>query len=375
MILYKIIVEFNNLFSIYLYDNYKDFNTKLLIETIKNTNYNISLKYHFIFWISYFTFNFIRWGNYFQDYRYSLKSNLVEFPLHIIIVYFSIYYLIPNYILNKKYFKFLFLFISALALLYVIRTGLNYLLVSENIWPEAVGVHKAFSPNHIVAVILGEIYVIALASAIKLTVDWVYEKRRNDYLKKVQLRSELDFLKTQMQPHFFFNTLNNLYSLSIEKSDRAPEVILKLSEIMQYVLYDVKDSKISLLKEINYIHNYLELEKLRYGDALKSNLTIVGNLDDAEVPPLLFLPFIENCFKHGTTDGDSIKVDIHIVKKENELIFKVENNFNSNQKNESKHGIGISNVKRRLQLLYNDNFNLNTNIFANKFMVKLKIPI
>ena len=346
-----------------------------MIETIKNTNFKIPLKYHFIFWISYFTFNLIRWGSYFNDYWYSLKSNLVEFPLHIIIVYFSIYYLIPKFILNKDYFKFLVYFSSALALIYVLRTGLNYLLVSKNIWPEAQGNQHAFTFNHIVAVVLGEVYVIALASAIKLTVDWVYEKRRNDILKKIQLRTELNFLKTQIQPHFFFNTLNNLYALSIEKSDHAPEVILKLSEIMQYVLYDIKNSNISLLKEINYIHNYLELEKLRYGDAMHSNLDLIGNMNGTKIPPLLLFPFIENCFKHGAQNNEIIYVDISIEKKDKELIFKIENSFNSNDKKESKHGIGITNVKRRLQLLYNNKFKLNTTIFGNKFTVNLKIPI
>jgi len=266
-------------------------------------------------------------------------------------------------------------FIVSLAFLYTIRTGLNYLLVTENIWPEAEGIQKAFTFNHVVAVVLGEIYVITLASAIKLTVDWIAEKRRNDQLQKQQLRTELNFLKSQIQPHFFFNTLNNLYALAIEKSDKAPEVILKLSEIMQYVLYEVKEPKISLLKEINYIHSYIDLEKLRYGDFVKSKLTIKGNVDTMSVPPLLFLPFIENCFKHGTKNNDTIVIKINFEKKDNELLFHVENSFNSSNNVESKHGIGIENVKRRLKLLFNDNFILKTSILDNKYLVRLKIPI
>ena len=346
-----------------------------MINTLKNTSYKIPLKYHFIFWISYFLFNFIRWGSYFNDYLYSLKSNLVEFPLHIIIVYFNIYYLIPRFIVNKKYFKYFLYFSCSLGVIYLLRTSLNYLLVSKNIWPEAVGLHSAFSFNHVVAVILGEIYVIALVSAIKLTVDWIFEKKKNDSLIKEQLSNELKFLRTQIQPHFFFNTLNNLYALTLEKSDNAPVVILKLSEMMQYVLYDVKDTNISLLKEINYIHNYLELEKLRYGDHVSSKLNVVGNVGNIKVPPLLFLPFIENCFKHGATNSDHIIVDISFQKKGKELLFKVENNFNFHNKIEIKHGIGINNVKRRLHLLFQDKFKLKINTEGNKFVVVLKIPI
>lgn len=265
-------------------------------------------------------------------------------------------------------------FVASLALLYVIRTGLNYYLVTENIWPEAEGIQKAFTFNHIVAVVLGEIYVIALVSAIKLTLDWVAEKRKNDQLKKAQLRSELSFLKSQIQPHFFFNTLNNLYALAIEKSDRTPDMVLKLSEIMHYVLYDAKGSSILLSKEINYIHSYLELEKLRYGDTIHSRLNIKGNIDDVEVPPLLFLPFIENCFKHGGNNNSNIVVDINFKKTKDKLLFNVENNFNVENKVLTKHGIGIENVKRRLKLLYNNKFKLKTNIFDDKYSVKLTLP-
>ena len=255
------------------------------------------------------------------------------------------------------------------------RTELHFFLVSENIWPEAEANQKAFTFNHIIAVTIGIIYVIALASTLKLTFDWVFEKGRNEKLKKMQLLTELQLLKTQIQPHFFFNTLNNLYALAIEKSDNAPEAILKLSEMMQYVLYEVKESKISLLKEINYIHSYLELEKLRFGDAIKSKLIISGNIDGAVVPPLLFLPFIENCFKHGAKNNDAIQVNIIFEKKDKILLFYVENNFNVISNEATKHGLGIENVKRRLQLLYPGEFTLKTEVKERKYIVKLTIPL
>ncbi|MCK5677762.1 MAG: sensor histidine kinase [Flavobacteriaceae bacterium] len=339
------------------------------------SGFNIPIRYHIIFWITYFLFNFIRWGSYFNDYWYSLKSNLVEFPLHIIITYFVIYYLIPKFIVKKKYIHFFILLIVSLGLLYIIRTGLNYFLVSKNIWPEAEGIQQAFTFNHIIAVVLGEIYVISLVSVIKLTNDWINEIRKNDALKKIQLRTELNFLKTQIQPHFYFNTLNNLYALVIDKSPKAPDVVMKLSEIMQYVLYEAKEPRISLLKEINYVHSYLELEKLRYENKIKSIINIVGDVDDIEIPPLLFLPFIENCFKHGTKNNDDIKVEIGFEINNNFLSFTVDNTFQNNDEKFIKHGIGIENVKRRLFLLYKDDFSLETKIKNNKFKVLLKLPI
>jgi LytS/YehU family sensor histidine kinase len=294
-------------------------------------------------------------------------------------VYFNIYYLIPKFILTKKYKTYILLFIVSLGILYVVRTGLNYFLVTKNIWPEAENPQQAFTFNHIVAVVLGEIYVVALATAIKLIFDWIYERNRVETLQKVQLKTELDFLKSQIQPHFFFNTLNNLYALTLEKSDIAPSVVLKLSEIMQYVLYDVKTPKIRLFTAINYIQNYLDLERLRYGDKVVANTEIIGNIEDVLVPPLLFLPFIENCFKHGAKNSDQIKVTISFENVSNKwLIFRVDNTLNeitTIEETNSKHGIGIQNVKRRLELLFPNNFELKTEIKNQKYCVHLKLPI
>lgn len=346
-----------------------------MISILKNTNFRIPLKYHVLFWVAYFTLNLVRWGSYFDDYWYSLRSSLVEFPLHIVIVYFTIYHLIPKYILNKRYAEFFVFFMGALTFIYCVRTGLNYLLVTKNIWPEAEGVQNAFQFNHILAVMLGEFYVVAFVTAIKLTVEWVHEKQKADNLKKLQLRTELNFLKSQIQPHFFFNTLNNLYALTLEKSDVASSVVLKLSDIMQYVLYEVKAPKISLLTEINYIKNFLDLEQLGKDDEIESKIELNGNLEGVEVPPLLFLPFIENCFKHGRVDNPHLNVQIRFKIKENKkLIFTVENNFNKLVKT-TKHGIGNSNVRRRLELLYGNQYKLEANVEKNNYKVKMSFPL
>lgn len=341
-----------------------------------NFNFKLPLRYHIIFWLGYFIFNVIRFGSLNDDYWYSVKSNLlVEFPLNIIITYFTIYYLIPKYILKKKYIQFFFYFTSSLTLFYFLKTGLTYFLVTKNIWPEEEGIRKAFTFNHIVEVTIGYIYVVTFVSAIKLTYDWINEKRRNEELKKIQLQTELNFLKNQIQPHFFFNTLNNLYALVIAKSDTAPDVVLKLSEIMQYVLYEAKEAKVNMLKSLNYTMNYLDLEKIRYGDKVKSSIDIKGNIDNIDVPPLLFLPFIENCFKHGTQNNDDIIVEIYFEIIGNFLYFTVENTFDNQNITPTNHGIGIQNVKRRLQLLYPGNFMLKNEIKENKYIVNLKIPV
>lgn len=339
------------------------------------SEFRIPVRFHLLFWTLYFIFNFFRFATINNDYWYSLKSNLIEFPLNIVITYFTIYFLIPRYILKKKYIHFFALFTLSLILFYLVRTGLNYILVTKEIWPEAQGNQEPFTLIHVVELIIGAVYVIALVSAIKLTYDWVNEKRRNDELQRAQLQTELNFLKSQIQPHFFFNTLNNLYALVIKNSPNAPNVVMKLSEIMQYVLYEVKEPRIGLMKSINYLYSYLELEKLRYGDRVKSEISIDGNIEDIEIPPLLFLPFIENCFKHGTGHQGDIKVLIDFVIKDNFLYFTVQNTFSKNKNTAPKHGIGIKNVKRRLDLLYGNKYSLKTKSKLNIFTVNLKLPL
>lgn len=348
----------------------------MILKWLKNTSSSIPKKYHVLFWISFFSFNVIRWGSYFDDYWYAIKANLIEFPLHIIIVYFNLYFLIPRFILKKKYGLYLLYFSLSLALLYVVRTALIYYIVGENIWPEAYEAQQPFTFNHIAAVIIGEVYVVGFATAIKLTADWIYERRRVEKLQEIQLKTELNFLKSQIQPHFFFNTLNNLYALTLEKSDVAPSVVLKLSDIMQYVLYEVKEPQIRLYDEIKYIQNYIDLERLRYGDNIESNTEIIGEIDHIMVPPLLFLPFIENCFKHGVNDKDKIQVDISFENHMNELlIFRVVNSFDQASIGTSKQGIGIQNVKRRLDLLFKKKYSFQTIVDKNEYAIELKIPI
>ena len=145
---------------------------------------------------------------------------------------------------------------------------------------------------------------------------------------------------------------------------------------MQYVLYEVKESEIRLYDEIKYIQNYIDLERLRYGDRVDSSSEMIGEISDVNVPPLLFLPFIENCFKHGVKDNDKVEVTISFENvRNNTLIFKVINSFDLLPDANLKQGIGIQNVKRRLELLFKDDYELNIIIDKTEYRVVLKIPI
>ncbi|EDP72790.1 putative two-component system sensor protein [Flavobacteriales bacterium ALC-1] len=326
--------------------------------------------------MSFFVFNVIRWGSYYHDYWYSFKSNLVTVTIGMALAYVNIYYLFPKYVLRKKYASYIFYFIIALCIFYVIRTELIYQFINENVWPESETPQNAYSFNHITVVFLIGIYDVALVTTIKLTADWIFERKRIEELQKTQLRTELNLLKSQIQPHFFFNTLNNLYALAISKSDDAPRVILKLSDMMQYVLYEVNSPKVTLLQEIKHIDNYIDIEKMRFSDRIESELNITGEIEDVQVPPLLFLSFVENCFKHGLKENDNIFINMSfkvIDKKYLEFILK--NNFNPNASKNNKQGIGLNNAKRRLNLLFLNNYTMESKIEDDTYILFLKIPI
>ncbi|CDF81045.1 signal transduction histidine kinase LytS [Formosa agariphila KMM 3901] len=278
--------------------------------------------------------------------------------------------------MRKRYWSYLFWLIFMLAMVYLVRTGLNYVLVTKNIWPEAGSSGQFLELNHIVAVVLGELYVIGFVSAIKLLIDWSIEKQRNEALAKLQLSTELKYLRTQIQPHFFFNTLNNLYALTLSKSDNAPQLVIKISDMMQYVLYEVNSSKADLFEEINHINNFIDIARLRFNDSIEFETDITGNIEDVEVPPLLFLTFIENSFKHGLKNSDKVTVAMSFeVKGKDYLEFNLVNSFNSNSDITNEQGIGIANTKRRLNLLFGSNYVLETTIRDNTYNLFLKIPI
>ena len=193
------------------------------------------------------------------------------------------------------------------------------------------------------------------------------------------MQSELKFLKSQINPHFFFNTLNNLYALTLKKSDLAPEIVLRLSEMMRYMLYESNEKEVSLEKEINYVINYIELEKLRQGERFQINFDIKGAPKQQKIAPLMFIPFLENSFKHGL--DSHIKagyVNAQLTLNEASVSLDIKNSKPKNVqpiKASKSGGIGLENVKRRLKLLYPNKHNLKINDATDFFHVALEINL
>lgn len=342
--------------------------------------YRISPLHHVVFWFIYFLFNFLRWGSYYSDYMLSLKGNMLGFPIHIILSYFTLYYLVPKFIKDRKFLTFSLILVGAIFIMVVIKFQLTRLLISSNVWPEGPVETSTFSFNYALTMMLGELYVVAFVTAIKITLDWMWESSRAVRLEKVQLETELRFLRTQISPHFLFNTLNNIYSLTLERSAKASEIILKLSELMRYMLYETNENKQDLRKELRCIQNYLDLERIRYGDSLHIKMDISGELDDKKIASMLLLPFVENAFKHGANKiKGPVNILIDIKVQEGYLFFTIVNTLPDPSKVpavQGPGGIGISNVRKRLELGYQkDEYQLRNYADQGTYKVELKLKL
>ena len=196
--------------------------------------------------------------------------------------------------------------------------------------------------------------IVGLALAIKLLNNWYLKQQETVQLSREKINAELQLLKSQVHPHFLFNTLNNIYSFILNRSPRAPEMIKKLSTLLNYILNECDRPLVPLSKELSLIRDYMELERIRYGDKLSMNMHIQGNASGKMISPLLLIPFVENSFKHGTSRMLTHPwVNLDIAIEDRSLNFKISNN-KPEQSNEpvNKKGIGLNNVKKRLQLLY-----------------------
>jgi two-component system, LytTR family, sensor kinase len=197
---------------------------------------------------------------------------------------------------------------------------------------------------------------------------------KSEAIKREKITMELAYLKSQINPHFLFNTMNNLYGLSLSEPEKTPDVILKISEMMRYMLYESNEERVPLTKEIEYLNSYIELEKIRYEGQTFVGFTVEGNTNNKLIAPLLLISFIENIFKHGDIQDINNQVVIYLKVEENQLIFKQKNTIAVREK-DKMGGLGLKNVERRLFLLYPDKYTLkvkNENgIYESELILKL----
>lgn len=297
-----------------------------------------------------------------------LVNNLTAL-LWIAVFYFNAYILTPKFIYTKKYFYYFLISLGMFAAIMAIHSWLFVSLITG----------KQFLLSRSIGF---NIPPFMLAIAVSTTYRMIIDKNKADkQLQEKQeenLKSELSFLRSQVSPHFMFNVLNNILALARLKSDQLEPTIFKLSTLMRYMLYETDEEKVSLQKEIDYLNSYIDLQKQRVAGKVKLEINIPQAEAHYEIAPMLLIPFIENAFKHGAGHIKNAQIDINMHVENDTLNFIVRNRYDASETNESKDktsGIGLTNVMRRLNILYKEKHDLLITKEDGWFIVSLQIKL
>ena len=285
-----------------------------------------------------------------HNWFFNLSKEAINVFLFAVIVYFNLLYLIPNYLTEKKFLIYCGLLIASVIVLTPIKIIIVYFMYYGSPKEQAALVHD------INWTFISTFFIAGSSTIFKIINDWVRHQRERKELETQTMQSELRFLKSQINPHFLFNTLNNLYALTLKKSDKAPEIVIKLSEMMRYMLYECNEKKVYLKKEVNYVRNYLDLERLRQGKNVDIHFTVNGEVTNQKIAPLMFIPFLENSFKHGLSNQLSrgfVNIVLNVENRNIHLFIENSKPETLPLRNHKKSGgIGLVNVRRRLNILY-----------------------
>jgi len=326
---------------------------------------------HLFFWILVLSFYVIFFGrrnnNYFQTFFF---VGLLM-PVTIATTYLLNYYLVPRYLMKEHYGLFLLYFLYTLIVSLfgeMMIAMLTFLLIAESNM-------KYMSPASvdIFFMLAALLVVVFLGMGIKMVLHWRNSKEEYQKLMRDKVEVELRFLKSQLHPHFLFNTLNNLYYLALEKSDKTPGAILALSELLDYVLHETKAEFISLEKELKQVENYIALESLRYEDRISVNVIIEGNVKNKRIAPMMLITLIENSFKHGVTQTiGKAWIKLHLRSEEEKIVVQLENSIR-NKKEWTTSGVGLKNLQNHLELLYGNRGQLKIEYSEESFIVRLEL--
>ena len=315
----------------------------------------------------------------FLSERYFSSFFILNNALIIAFYYLNSFLLIPRLLEHKKFLGYtliilgLLIFFGCLPRMYHYFFG-SFQVPSSGVRPPPQGrPHALLAPGNIAVFLL----VFVFSTGIKVINQWLRSEQRNKEIANEKLKAELSFLKAQINPHFLFNTLNNIYSLATDQSEHTAPAIMKLSNIMRYVLTEARNDMVPLEKEILFTTNYIELQKMRLTGKSNIDFTVNGDPFGRQIAPMLLLPFVENAFKYGISTREWSPITILFEIKEDSLYFSVSNHkhINTALKVADNTGIGINNTKRRLDLLYDEQYALTIDNAATEFIVHLKIPV
>jgi len=296
--------------------------------------------------------------------------------------------LIPRLLAERKIAFYIFSIVALLAL-FIIIPSVYFQFVEiphpkfvQNLAPPPGNRHpnrfgtKKILPFTFPGTIMMFLLILIISGGIKIINQWFRSEQRTEEIEKEKISTELALLRSQVNPHFLFNTLNNIYALAVSNSPDTANSIMKLSAIMRYVLDDVKSNFVPLGKEILFLENYISLQRVRLTEKSLVNFTTEGNTADKQIAPLLLIAFVENAFKYGISTHQPSVIDIHLKVTDNQLSFVVGNQkFQNSQAAPDNTGIGLSNTRRRLDIIYQNKYSLLTENKDSSFLITLTLDL
>ncbi|WP_372755225.1 sensor histidine kinase [Mariniflexile sp.] len=344
------------------------------MKQLKLKDYRKQILLHVSIWAVFLSFTLLlpRSGN-----EFFTKGMLIVFASNLVIFYVNYSYLVSKFLLKKKTLLYI---VSAFLLVVISTIVVNEFTLEFRPNPN----FKPPFPNDrkdsmfllpFMRPFVFNVLLIVTGLALGVYSEWNRNERKKKEIEVQKSSTELHFLKHQLSPHFLFNSLNSIYSLTTKRSNDAPEAIITLSELMRYMLYETNNEFVTLTKELEYIQNYLKLQRLRIADNKDVVLNIHGNIASQKIRPLLFISFIENAFKYGTDFKGRTEVKIEINVKGDEIHFKCVNIIGNRKTDKDSSGIGLQNTRERLELLYPDKHVLEVTEKDNRFVVNLNLKL
>lgn len=360
-----------------------------MIKTISDKNRTIQLVAHFAAWLCFFSLPYLVFFPRLRDFSMSnhmLTVIVLNNIMLMVFYYLNTMVLIPQLLIKEKWLLYILSLVGCLLFfLYVPRTLAMMIYPPEipitatentkgiNLRSNRIGrIRRRPYADFFNTVLF--LLVITFGACIEVVRRWLQTEQNRKETELERINTELSFLKSQVNPHFFFNTLNNIYSLAIVKSDKTAHAVLKLSAIMRYILTETERNLVPLENEVAFIHNYIELQQVRLTEKVQVNFMIEGNTAPLLVAPLVFIPFVENAFKYGVSTKEQSSIEIKLTISDNMIHFYSKNYIVQSENNMMENtGIGINNVKRRLELLYPEKFELNNQKENGYYIVNLTI--
>lgn len=331
---------------------------------------------HVVAWLCYVLLQVLALDKFEHRHIENLLSALAQLPAQLLFTYTILYWLIPTYLSTQQYLRFSLLTLVALLVGGTLYWEGSYYLYLVPFEPARLAQE---SPWDLGSIVLCAFYLLCTSGLLigfHMIRFGFRQQQINQQLIITNQHIELKSLKDQINPHFLFNTLNNLYGLTNQDPQKAGEVVMRLAQLMQYMLYEGNMAQVPLQKEIEYVENYLALERIRYGDRLHLSVQINGNTEPLVIAPLLLLPFVENAFKHGVSQQlADAWVQIQLTVNAKELVFKVENSKPESTNDAGATGIGLPNISKRLALIYPGRHQLRQLNGAGTYLVTLKLEL